>query len=98
MQTKADNRNQKEFHYKMLSTQTKDGIIIASRGNEALSNAAVALLKTQDANYLRLKSSEERKKIEKLEQELSFMDVGTEKAVKRNHTVFVDSIKDARDF
>jgi U3 small nucleolar RNA-associated protein 11 len=83
----------------MISSRTDKGIKIADRGNESLSNAAVALLKTQDANYLRLKRAEERKKIEKLEEAVQFMALAKpEKGMPRKHTVFTEDEEQAERF
>lgn len=83
----------------MISSRTEKGVKVADRGNEALSNAAVALLKTQDANYLRLKRAEERKKIEKLEEAVQFMGLAKpEKGEPRKHTVFAEDELSAQRF
>lgn len=80
----------------MISSRTEKGIRTADRGNESLSNAAVALLKTQDANYLRLKRAEERKRIEKLEEAVQFMGLAKpQKGLPRKHTVFVEDEEQA---
>ncbi|RPA80606.1 U3 small nucleolar RNA-associated protein 11 [Ascobolus immersus RN42] len=99
LREKAETRNPDEFHYGMMSSRTQKGIKIADRGNEALSNAAVALLKTQDANYLRLKRAEERKKIEKLEEAVQFMGLAKpQKGEPRKHTVFTEDVDEAKKF
>ncbi|KAL7269652.1 UTP11-like, U3 small nucleolar ribonucleoprotein [Rhizina undulata] len=96
LRSKATTRNPDEFYFAMTSSHTRDGgIRVADRGNEVLSQDAVKLLKTQDAGYLRLQSSSERKKIEKLEKELGFVDADD---VKGKHVVFVDKTQDAKNF
>ena len=55
----------------MMSSKTDSrGVRIADRGNQVLSNEAVALLKTQDAGYLRTMAQKTRKAIARLEQSL----------------------------
>ncbi|WFD36003.1 hypothetical protein MCUN1_002874 [Malassezia cuniculi] len=66
MRQKAADRNPDEFYHGMLSTRTQRGVHVASRGNEALSNDVVALLKTQDAGYLRKQLATERKRLDAL--------------------------------
>lgn len=57
----------------MMSSKTDErGVKIADRGNQALSVDAVALLKTQDAGYLRTMVQKTKKAIERLEQALTF--------------------------
>lgn len=57
----------------MMSSKTDErGVKIADRGNQALSVEAVALLKTQDAGYLRTMAQKTKKAIERLEQALTF--------------------------
>ena len=66
MRQKAADRNPDEFYHGMLSSRTRGGIQIASRGNEALANDVVALLKPQDAGYLRKQLTTERKRVDNL--------------------------------
>ena len=57
----------------MMSSKTDErGVKIADRGNQALSVEAVALLKTQDAGYLRTMAQKTKKAIERLNQALTF--------------------------
>ena len=56
----------------MMSSKTDSrGVKIADRGNQVLSNEAVALLKTQDAGYLRTMAQKTRKAIARLQQSLT---------------------------
>ena len=56
-----------EFYFAMMSTKTRKGQIIADRGNKALSQDTVRLLKTQDARYLRTMAQVEGNKRRRLE-------------------------------
>lgn len=66
MRQKAADKNPDEFYHGMLSSRTERGVHVASRGNEALANDVVALLKTQDAGYLRKQLATERKQLDNL--------------------------------
>lgn len=61
LRQKAAERNKDEFYFGMISSKTKNGIHIQSRGNEAMPVDIVKLLKTQDAGYVRTLVSTEEK-------------------------------------
>ena len=54
LREKAAFRNKDEFYYGMVKGQTKNGMAIGERGNEALSTDVVKILKSQDAGYVRI--------------------------------------------
>lgn len=92
LKQKASAYNPDEYYHAMTRKRTDDsGILIADRGNEALSTEQVKLLKSQDANYIRTMRLNELLKIEKQKQELDFQSKG-------KHTVFVDSEEALEDF
>ena len=88
-------RNPDEFHFGMTSSRTRDGgIRVAARPDSvAIPQDQAALLKTQDAGYLRLQSGTERAGIAALEEKLAF--VG---AAEGKHVVFVDGEEEAKAF
>lgn len=71
LRQKAADRNPDEFYRGMVGRKTEKGVHIESRGNKALENDVVALLKTQDAGYLRKQLNSERKRYDALVQELA---------------------------
>ncbi|PKI84027.1 hypothetical protein MVES_002053 [Malassezia vespertilionis] len=71
LRQKAAERNTDEFYTGMLGTKTQKGVHLASRGNTALDNETVSLLKTQDAGYLRKQLVSERKRYELLVEEIA---------------------------
>ncbi|WFD42563.1 hypothetical protein MPSI1_001209 [Malassezia psittaci] len=71
LREKAANKNQDEFHTGMVGKKTERGVHIDSRGNKALPNDVVALLKTQDAGYLRKQLVTERKRIAALKEQIA---------------------------
>ena len=82
----------------MLNSRSKQGRRITDRGNTALSQEAVKLLKTQDSGYLRTIIQKTRKDIEKLEKEFVLREGqsvevigGREDHAQGQHVVFVDN-------
>ncbi|KAK8164063.1 U3 snoRNP-associated protein-like protein Utp11 [Phyllosticta citrichinensis] len=106
LRQKAVDRNPDEFSFGMLSsgvnkaTGTKRG----DRGNEALSNDVVKLLKTQDAGYIRTMLQKVRKEREKAEEGFVLDDEEGEiealkgRAGKGKHTVFVGDKQEQSSF
>lgn len=71
LRQKAADRNQDEFYTGMIGKRTQHGVHIGSRGNEAMENDVVSLLKTQDAGYLRKQLISERKKYKALVEDIA---------------------------
>ncbi|KAK7550970.1 U3 snoRNP-associated protein-like protein Utp11 [Phyllosticta citricarpa] len=106
LRQKAVDRNPDEFSFGMLSsginkaTGTKKG----DRGNEALSNDVVKLLKTQDAGYIRTMLQKVRKERQKAEEGFVLDDEEGEiealkgRAGKGKHTVFVGNQEEQSNF
>lgn len=92
LKQKAAAHNPDEYYHAMTRKRTDDrGIIVTERGNQALSNDQVKLLKSQDANYIRTMRLNEMMKIKKQKDSLDFGALG-------KHTVFVDSAEEQRNF
>lgn len=67
LREKARDRNPDEFHFGMMSTRTSKGVKLGDRGNRALDQEVVMLLKTQDVGYVRTVLQRTRREIAKLE-------------------------------
>lgn len=92
LKAKASNYNPDEYYHAMTARKTDDrGIIVADRGNEALSVQQVKLMKSQDVNYVRTMRLNEKLKIDKSKENLNFDSNG-------KHTVFVDSFEEQKSF
>ncbi|KAI9785987.1 MAG: hypothetical protein M1839_008253 [Geoglossum umbratile] len=108
LREKAAERNPDEFYFGMMSSKTsRGGQIIADRGNKALSQDAVRLLKTQDAGYLRTMALVEGRKRRKLQAAVVMGEVGDrlsgglsggEKKIGGNHMVFVEGKEEQKAF
>jgi len=84
LQRKAYFRNEDEFDFKMLSKQMKDGKMAKKATH--LTVEEQRLLDSQDAQYVGLRENMDKQAVEKLKNNLHFLD-----ADRRNkHTVFVD--------
>ncbi|CUM68140.1 uncharacterized protein PRCAT00005857001 [Priceomyces carsonii] len=92
LRKKATYHNPDEYYHSMTRNKADNrGILIADRGNEALSVEQVKLLKSQDANYIRTMRLNESLKIRKQKEDLNFKANG-------KHTVFVDSFEEQKNF
>ncbi|KAI7863368.1 small-subunit processome [Spinellus fusiger] len=103
MRTKALFKNPDEFYFKMINTKTKGGVHIQER-NEKLPDEMVQLMKSQDKNYIKLQRDISKKKLEKLQQSIHFLDDAPEgeedieEEKTSQHIVFVDNDKKAKKF
>ncbi|KAI9763611.1 MAG: hypothetical protein M1840_000405 [Geoglossum simile] len=104
LRERAAERNPDEFYFGMMSSRTdRGGQIIADRGNKALSQDAVRLLKTQDAGYLRTMAQIEGRKRRKLQAAVVMGEVGDRlsggnEIIEGRHTVFVESKEEQKAF
>ena len=96
LQRKAADRNPDEFNFGMLKSKTKNGVHVVRDERGKLSAEMHMLVKTQDLTYATISQSREKKKIEKMKANLHFrIPAGMKKA---KHTIFVDSVEDAKKF
>lgn len=99
LQRKAEERNPDEFYFAMERARTKGGVHDASASSEAsrankYTQAELALMKTQDAGYVRAKAQSEARKVERMKEGLHF--IGAPRMAK--HKVFLDSGAEAAAF
>ncbi|KAF7303269.1 hypothetical protein MKEN_01291000 [Mycena kentingensis (nom. inval.)] len=73
LKQKAAEKNKDEFYFAMKNQSTKGGVHVADRGNVALPQDIVKVLKSQDENYVRTMRSAGLKKIDKLKAQLTAM-------------------------
>lgn len=97
LKQKAAFKNPDEFYFGMINSKTEKGAHIKQRG-ESHDHDSQVLMKTQDSNYVRLQSSINRKKIERLrdsihivedEEEVQESDGPVVEKSKGNHTIWV---------
>ncbi|KAK6522679.1 hypothetical protein TWF281_002115 [Arthrobotrys megalospora] len=81
LKSKASERNPDEFYFGMVNARTRDGgVLVKERGaggndSRVLGMDTVRGLKTQDKAYLKVMGDVERRKRERLEEELVFVGV-----------------------
>ncbi|KAF3921575.1 hypothetical protein AA313_de0204433 [Arthrobotrys entomopaga] len=77
LKSKATERNPDEFYFGMVNASTRDGgVLVKERSTGgAMGMDVVRGLKAQDKGYLRVMGDVERRKREKLEESLVFVDV-----------------------
>ncbi|OCK79352.1 U3 small nucleolar RNA-associated protein 11 [Lepidopterella palustris CBS 459.81] len=97
LRQKALDRNEDEFSFSMLSTESNRGLKIGRPGNKPLSMDVVKLLKTQDVGYVRTMLQVERKKRRRLEEEVVLQD-NERKVKKGRHMVFVGDKDEQKGF
>ncbi|KAK7064035.1 small-subunit processome [Favolaschia claudopus] len=73
LRQKAADRNKDEFYFSMSRQTSKGGVHVADRGNVALPQDIVKVLKTQDENYVRTMRAAGLKKIDKIKAQLMNM-------------------------
>ncbi|KAJ6575347.1 small-subunit processome [Mycena capillaripes] len=73
LKQKVAERNKDEFYFSMSKQASKGGVHIADRGNVALPQDIVKVLKTQDENYVRTMRTAGLKKIDKIKGQLTAM-------------------------
>ncbi|KAI7231189.1 hypothetical protein KC330_g6547 [Hortaea werneckii] len=86
LQQKASERNEDEFYFGMVNSETKGGIKQGKRGEEnsggsggrSLPEAVVKLMKTQDVGYLGLVVQRTRRLRERVEREVVSGEVGVD--------------------
>ncbi|KAJ7293108.1 small-subunit processome [Mycena rebaudengoi] len=73
LKQKVADRNKDEFYFSMSKQTTKGGVHMKDRGNVALPQDIVKVLKTQDENYVRTMRAAGLKKIDKIKAQLTAM-------------------------
>ncbi|KAJ7361511.1 u3 small nucleolar RNA-associated protein 11 [Mycena albidolilacea] len=73
LKQKVAERNKDEFYFSMSKQTSKGGVHVADRGNVALPQDIVKVLKTQDENYVRTMRTAGLKKIDKIKAQLTAM-------------------------
>ena len=94
LRKKAQNKNPDEFYYHMINSKTVDGEHKEKSKEATLTPEQVALMQTQDLNYIISKRTSEKRKLAKLQSKLHLISSDDKPANK--HTFFVDTEKEKR--
>jgi U3 small nucleolar RNA-associated protein 11 len=85
LQQKASERNEDEFYFGMMSSQSQGGVKVAQRGegggSKVLKRDVVDLMKTQDVGYLRTVLQQTKSEREKVGREVVSEEMGVKTAV-----------------
>ena len=92
LRKKALNKNPDEFYFHMINSKTVDGVHQEKAKESLLSEEQVALMQTQDLNYIMSKRTSEKRKLEKLQSHLHLISAGEKPSNK--HTIFVETEKE----
>lgn len=92
LRKKALDKNPDEFYYHMINSKTVDGVHHEKGKESQLSTEQVALMQTQDLNYILSKRTSEKRKLDKLQSQLHLISAGDKPC--NTHTIFVDSEKE----
>lgn len=95
MRKKALNKNPDEFYHHMINSKIQKDEHFEKDKEEDLTPEQIKLMETQDSKYINMKRVIERKKIQRLQSQLHF--VNHEKKVRNQHIYFVDDMKEATD-
>mmetsp|Transcript_25918 Transcript_25918/g.29106 ORF Transcript_25918/g.29106 Transcript_25918/m.29106 type:complete len:280 (+) Transcript_25918:125-964(+) len=103
MKQKASMRNPDEFYFGMHNSKIQDGKHRSNEDYRNLSPDLVKVMKDQDLSYVRMQKQKDRKKVERLQASLHFLDsndgsFNRERTQQRTHTVFVENKKDVKEF
>jgi len=99
MKQKASMRNPDEFYFGMHNSKIQDGKHRSNEDYRNLSPDLVKVMKDQDLSYVRMQKQKDRKKVERLQASLQFLDSNDGSFnPERTHTVFVESKKDVKEF
>ena len=96
LRRKAELRNADEFYFGMVSERTSKGVHVKERDNN-VSAEVLALFRTQDKAYLDAVSTHEKRRVEKLKEQLHFVGAVAPGRAPQ-HTIFVDTPEEAERF
>ncbi|XP_050540676.1 probable U3 small nucleolar RNA-associated protein 11 [Daktulosphaira vitifoliae] len=91
LKKRAQNRNPDEFYFHMVKSKVEDGRHTDIREEDEHTEDQIKLMQTRDLKYINMRATMERKKVERLQSELHFLDDANK--VQNNHIFFEDDEK-----
>lgn len=88
LKKRAQNRNPDEFYFHMTRAQVKDGRHTEIREDDEHTEDQIKLMQTRDLKYINMRATMERKKVDRLQSELHFLDEVNQ--TKNSHVFFND--------
>ena len=99
LQQHAANKNPDEFYHKMISTKLKNGVHIKHISEDASTPEQDLIEKSQSHNYVVGKLTTESRKIDRLKNQLHFLNEDPEEIASHSkHIVFVDDEEQLSNF
>lgn len=86
LKKRAENRNPDEFYFHMTRSKVKDGRHTEIREEDEHTEDQIKLMQTRDLKYINMRATMERKKVDRLQSELHFLDQANK--TKNNHIFF----------
>lgn len=96
LRKKALDKNPDEFNFHMINSKLVDGEHQEKKKDAALTEEQIAIMQTQDLNYVVSKRTSERRKLDKLQSKLHL--ISSMEKPKNKHTIFVDSETEKKNF
>lgn len=88
LKKRAQNRNPDEFYFHMTNSKVEDGRHIDIRDEDEHTEDQIKLMQTRDLKYINMRATMERKKVDRLQSELHFLDQANQ--TKNSHVFFND--------
>ncbi|XP_050419617.1 probable U3 small nucleolar RNA-associated protein 11 [Adelges cooleyi] len=88
LKKRAQNRNPDEFYFHMVKSKVEDGRHTEIREEDEHTEDQIKLMQTKDLKYINMRATMERKKVERLQSELHFLDQANQ--TKNTHMFFED--------
>lgn len=90
LRKRALNKNPDEFYHHMINSKTENGVHFEKETEAEDSSEQIQLMRTQDLKYITTKRTQELKKIEKIQAQLSLSSVNLQP---KNKHIFFDKTK-----
>ncbi|CAI6352113.1 unnamed protein product [Macrosiphum euphorbiae] len=88
LKKRAQNRNPDEFYFHMTNSKVEDGRHTEIREEDEHTEDQIKLMQTRDLKYINMRATMERKKIERLQSQLHFLDQANQ--TNNSHIYFND--------
>lgn len=88
LKKRAQNRNPDEFYFHMTKSKVEDGQHTEIREEDEHTEDQIKLMQTRDLKYINMRATMERKKVDRLQSELHFLDQANQ--TKNTHVFFND--------
>jgi len=88
LKKRAENRNPDEFYFHMVNSKVEDGRHTEIREKDDHTEEQIKLMQTRDLKYINMRATMDRKKVDRLQSTLHFLDQANE--TENSHIFFDD--------